>query len=106
MSEGNYASWNSGFRFAALTAFGLIAAAPALAQVVAEPAADAGTVITRDVRVLPFDVSRKLKIARTPTPPSPLIVGTYWSCSVQNDHEICRIKLVVCTDDQSQCVEV
>jgi len=33
-------------------------------------------------------------------------VGTYWSCSDHNGHEICRIKLVVCTDDQSQCVEV
>jgi hypothetical protein len=49
---------NSGFKFAALAAFGLIASAPVLAQVVAEPEADAGTVITRDVRVLPFDVSR------------------------------------------------
>jgi len=97
---------NSGFKFAALAAFGLIAAAPALAQVVAEPEADIGTVATRDVRVLPFDASRKLKIARTPLPPSPLIVGTYWSCSDHNGHEICRIKLVVCTDDQSQCVEV
>lgn len=97
---------NSGFKFAALAAFGLIASVPALAQVVAEPEADAGTVATRDVRVLPPDVSRKLKIARTPLPPSPIIVGTYWSCSNHNDHDICRIKLVVCTDDQSQCVEV
>ena len=97
---------NSGFKFAALAAFGLIASAPVLAQVVAEPDADAGTVATRDVRVLPFDVSRKLKIARTPLPPSALIVGTYWSCSNHNGHDICRIKLVVCTDDQSQCVEV
>lgn len=97
---------NSGFKFAALAAFGLIAAAPALAQVVAEPAADTGAVITREVRVLPFDVSRKLKIARTPTPPSAIIVGTYWSCTIHDDREICKIKLVVCTDDQSQCVEV
>jgi hypothetical protein len=61
---------------------------------------------TRDVRVLPFDVSRKLKIARIPTPPSALIVGNYWSCTIHDDREICKITLVVCTDDQSQCVEV
>ena len=97
---------NSGFKFAALAAFGLIASAPVFAQVVAESDADTGTVITRDVRVLPPDVSMKLRIARTPLPPSPLIVGTYWSCSDHNGHELCRIKLVVCTNDQSQCVEV
>jgi len=97
---------NSGFRFAALAAFGLVASTPALAQVAAEPAADTGAVITREVRVLPFDVSRKLKITRTPTPPSAIIVGTYWSCTIHDDREICKIKLVVCTDDQSQCVEV
>src|ERR1044072_9191260 len=97
---------NSGFKFAALTAFGLVATDPVLAQVAAEQAADTGAVIPREVRVLPFDVSRKLKIARTPTPPSAIIVGTYWSCTLHDDREICKIKLVVCTDDQSQCVEV
>src|SRR5262245_53580954 len=97
---------NRGLKFAALAAFGLVASAPLFAQVVAEPDADAEAVITRDVRVLPPDVSLKLRIARTPTPPSPLIVGTYWSCSNHNGHDICRIKLVVCTNDQSQCVEV
>lgn len=96
----------TGFRFGALAVLGLIASAPALAQVAEEPNADAGTVLTREVRVLPPDVSRKLKIARTPLPPVPIIVGTYWSCFNHSDHEICRIKLVVCTDDQSQCVEV
>ena len=96
----------SGFRFAALAAFGLIASASALAQVIAEPAVDTEEVLTREVRVLPFDVSRKLKITRTPTPPSAIIVGTYWSCTLHDDREICKIKLVVCTDDQSQCVEV
>ena len=97
---------NSGFKFAALAAFGLIASAPVLAQVVAEPEADAGAVITRNVRVLPPDVSRKLKIARMPTPPSALLVGHYWTCTLHDDREICKITLVVCTDDQSQCVEV
>lgn len=97
---------NIGCKFAALAAFGLIASAPALAQVAAEPAADTGAVKTRDVRVLPFDVSRKLKIARMPTPPSALLVGNYWSCTIHDDREICKIVLVVCTDDQSQCVEV
>jgi len=53
----------------------------------------------------PTDI-RKLKIARIPTPPSALIVGNYWSCTIHDDREICKITLVVCTDDQSQCVEV
>jgi len=39
-------------------------------------------------------------------PPSAIIVGTYWSCTTHDDRDICKIKLVVCTDDQSQCVEV
>jgi hypothetical protein len=69
--------------------------------------ADTGTVVTRDVRALPPEVSRSLKIARTPMPPSPLIVGTYWSCHKHDSgFDICRIKLVVCTDDQQYCVEV
>ena len=97
---------NSGFKLAALAAFGLIASAPVFAQVVAEPDADAGAVISRNVRVLPPDVSRKLKIARMPTPPLPLLVGHYWTCTINDDREICKITLVVCTDDQSQCVEV
>jgi hypothetical protein len=96
----------TGFTFSALAILGLMASASALAQTFEEPAKEAGTVISREARVLPPDVSSKLKIARTPMPPSPLIVGTYWSCFYDNDHEICRIKLVVCTDDQSLCVEV
>lgn len=96
---------NKSFKLCALAAFGIAIVVPALAQTPEER--DAGTVITRSVRALPPEVSRSLKIARTPMPPSPLIVGTYWSCSNHSSgFEICRIKLVVCTDDQSSCVEV
>ncbi len=91
--------------FGALVTFGLTASIPAPAQTLDE--ADAGTVITRDVRALTPEVSRALKIARTPLPPSPLIVGTYWSCKTHGSgFEVCRIKLVVCTNDQQYCVEV
>jgi hypothetical protein len=91
--------------FSALAAFALTASVPTLAQSLEE--GDTGTVITRNVRALTPEVSRALKLARTPLPPSPLIVGTYWSCSTHSSgFEICRIKLVVCTDDQQSCVEV
>lgn len=60
------------------------------------------------VTILPREVSKSLKIDRLPTSePIPLIVGTYWSCvTVHLNHEICRIKLVVCPNDQSRCIEV
>jgi hypothetical protein len=95
------------FTFSALAALGLglTACMPALAQTFEER--EDGTVISRDVRALTPEVSRNLKLARTPMPPSPLIVGTYWSCRKHSSgHEICRIKLVVCTEDQQNCVEV
>jgi hypothetical protein len=87
-----------------LVAFGLTASASVLAQATEE--ADAATV-TRNVRVLSPEVSRSLKLARTPTAPTPLIVGTYWSCKQHSSgFDICRIKLVVCTDGQQYCVEI
>jgi hypothetical protein len=88
----------------ALLAFGFTTSVAALAQTPEELEAD--TVITRDVRALTPEVSRALKITRTPLPPSPLLVGTYWSCSKHNGFDICRIKLVVCTTDQTYCVEI
>lgn len=92
-------------KFGVLAVLGLAVAIPTLAQTPDE--SEAGTVVSRDIRVLPPEVSRALKLARTPLPPSPLIVGTYWACSTHSSgHEICRIKLVVCTDDQKYCVEV
>jgi hypothetical protein len=92
-------------KLGALAAFGLTVSIPTLAQTLEER--EAGTVITRNVRALTPEVSRALKLARTPMPPSPLIVGTYWACNTHSSgHEICRIKLVVCTDDQQYCVEV
>jgi hypothetical protein len=96
---------NRFFRFGALAALGLTAAVPALAQTPED--LDTGTVITRDVRVLTPEVSRALKIARTPMQPAGLIVGTYWKCKTHSSgFEICHIKLVVCTPNQENCVEV
>ena len=87
-----------------LVALGCAASVSALAQTVDE--ADASTV-TRNVRVLSPEASRALKLARTPTPPTPLIVGTYWSCKTHSSgFDVCRIKLVVCTDGQQYCVEI
>lgn len=67
-----------------------------------------GPVVTRAVRVLPYDVSRSLKITRTPTSrPTPFIIGVYWNChDAGNDFNVCRLVTVVCTDDQSWCVEL
>jgi hypothetical protein len=73
----------------------------------AEPEAVDPTAI-RTVRVLSPEVSRSLKLTPLPTSrPIPLIVGTYWNCAVNaQDFEICRIKLVVCTDNQELCTEL
>lgn len=64
--------------------------------------------VSHGVVVLPEKVSKSLEIARVPTSrPVPFIIGTYWSCRVNDqDFEICRFKLVVCDDDQSRCAEV
>jgi hypothetical protein len=96
---------NRYFKFGALAALGLAASIPALAQTPED--LEAETVVTRDVRVLTPEVSRALKIARTPMQPAGLIVGTYWRCKTHSSgFEVCRIKLVVCTDNQQNCVEV
>lgn len=88
-----------------LAAIGLATSAAAPAQTTTDDT-DAATV-TRNVRVLSPEVSRGLKLARTPTAPTPLIVGTYWSCKPHSSgFDICRIKLVVCTDGQQYCVEI
>lgn len=59
----------------------------------------------QSVTILPAKISKSLKIQRIPTSrPVPLIIGTYWDCHVnEHDFEICDVKLVVCTDDQSVC---
>lgn len=63
--------------------------------------------VKQSVKILPSDVSRQLKIQRIPTSePVPLLIGTYWSCHYEHDFEICRFKLVVCTNDQTFCTEV
>jgi hypothetical protein len=93
-------------KWSPLVVIGLLTSTSPLAQVPGDPDPELGTVTTRNVRLLPPEVSRSLKIARTPLPPTAqLLVGTYWSCHREHGFDICRIKLVVCTPDQSQCVE-
>ncbi len=60
------------------------------------------------VTFLSREVAKSLDITPIPTSePVPLIVGTYWNCHInEHDFEICRLKLVVCNDDQSFCVDV
>lgn len=60
------------------------------------------------VTFLSREVAKSLDITPIPaSEPVPLIVGTYWSCHINAyDLEICRIKLVVCNDDQTFCVDV
>jgi hypothetical protein len=94
-------------RFGALAALGLITSVPALAQTFDEPTPEDEPVITRNVRVLPPEVSRTLKLARIPVPASPLIVGSRWDCRTRpNGHEACTITVIVCSSDQQVCVEV
>ncbi len=61
-----------------------------------------------NITSLPREMSKSLKITPIPTSePIPLVVGTYWNCPVNaQGFEICRIKIVVCGDDQSFCVDV
>jgi len=91
------------FNFGALAAFALAASVPALAQTPEEHAAT--TIIIHNVRVLSPEVSRSLKIVRAPLPTSRLLIGFYWLCGY-SENEGCRNTVVVCTDDQSQCVQV
>lgn len=59
------------------------------------------------IKVLSKEVSRSLRITRIPTSkPTPLIVGNYWNCREQSSFEICRLTVVVCTNDQDTCVEI
>lgn len=60
------------------------------------------------ITFLSREMSRSLKITPITTlEPIPLLVGTYWNCRVNaQNFEICRIKIVVCEDDQSFCVDV
>ncbi len=67
-----------------------------------------GVDVIPNITFLSREMSQSLKITPIPTSePIPLVMGTYWNCSVNaQDFEICRIKIVVCEDDQSFCVEV
>ena len=64
-------------------------------------------------RVLVPEEVKRLEITPAPTDPGvPLIIGTFWRCeSVQPNpftdetFDICRLKLVVCTDEGDFCVE-
>jgi len=93
---------------AALAALSTLSiAAPSLAQT-STLASKTPPVASHTVKVLPPDVSRALQIMRMPTSqPVPMLVGVYWNCGdAGNGFELCRIVIVVCTQDQSQCVEV
>ncbi|MCH9638809.1 MAG: hypothetical protein K0U40_04880 [Betaproteobacteria bacterium] len=63
---------------------------------------------TPKVKILPKEISRTLDIKAIPTSiPTPLIIGTSWTCYIDPigiDH--CDQILVICTDDQSFCTTV
>lgn len=88
------------FRLAALLS--LVVTGSALAKDPDGPPRALDPTAIGTIQVLPPEVSRSLEIARVPTSrPIPLIVGTYWNCAVNaQDFEICRLKLVVCDDDE------
>lgn len=63
---------------------------------------------TKGFKILPPEVSESLELTLSPTSkPTPLIIGHYWRCINPEDSEFesCEPVLVVCTDDQSWCVE-
>ena len=63
---------------------------------------------TKQFKLLSPEVSERLDLTLAPTSkPTPLIFGHYWRCINREDSgfESCEPVLVVCTDDQSWCVE-
>jgi len=70
--------------------------------------ADPDGVAKDTIVVLPRDESQSLKITEIPTSqPIPLIVGNTWTCHKgAGNHEFCRLTLVVCTNDQSFCINI
>lgn len=64
-------------------------------------------------KILSPELSRKLELTPAPTSqPIPLLIGHYWRCGIDDDFfdedggfEFCEPVLVICTDDQSWCVE-
>jgi hypothetical protein len=64
------------------------------------------------VRILDRDYVQTLKITPMPTPPYyPLQVGSYWKCGVVTgpwgtEWETCDILIVVCDDEDNECVEI
>ncbi len=89
-----------------MTILSLLMMAPVLAEEGKRYEAQRPAVIGT-IRVLPKDVSQSLKITRVPTTqPVPLVVGGYWACNQDHGFDICRFVLVVCTENQSNCVEV
>ncbi len=62
----------------------------------------------RGFKILPPEVTKELDISLAPASrPTPLIIGHYWRCIQRqdSDFESCEPVLVICTDDQSWCVE-
>lgn len=80
---------------------------PATAQTTLMPT-DSDPVAARSVKVLPPDISRNLRLTRMPTTQStPFLIGTRWQCEPHaSGFDRCDLVLVVCTNDQSMCVEV
>ena len=79
-----------------------------LRSIVRGDAVMADTTTLRSLRVLPEDVSSSLDLSAIPTSkPTAIIIGTYWNC-IENEHgiETCDIKLVACTKNQRQCIEL
>ena len=70
--------------------------------------ADLDAVANNTIVVLPREESQSLKITEIPTSqPIPLIVGNIWTCHKgAGNHEFCRLTLVVCTNDQSFCINI
>lgn len=63
---------------------------------------------TKSFKILPPKVTESLDLTFAPTSiPTPLIFGHYWRCINHKDSgfETCEPVLVVCTNDQSWCVE-
>lgn len=92
--------------FAAVVLAGSLMIGHAYAQTPATPApVDAS--MTQSIKILPRKESRALKISRIPGGTGvPMIIGNYWACHEDLGFTICKLKLVVCNDAQTICVQI
>jgi hypothetical protein len=95
------------FLLAAVAAALASLALPATAQLTPMPSGPE-PVAARSVQVLTPEASRALRLNRMPTTQStPFLIGTRWQCEPHaSGFDRCDLVLVVCTNDQSLCVEV